>query len=219
MGKRSPKAVGTADPGYPTRIEHSCHEPGRRRFLRQVLLGSTALGVSAATVARAQDGRQIDFSILDEHDPLATDERAQPRASRARRAAPTTEERSETATVVEPAEEMITEQRALWVEPGYLILVQWRRPASNAGVIAAFEGASETVGAHLASQLTEPYAVLHDAAQLQEAERALLAVLVPIVAPAEIDVIHLDHDCTAVCSVPTIDPDLHVRGRLRSTTR
>ncbi len=218
MAKRSPKAIPTTDPGYPTKAEHACPEPGRRRFLRQVLVGSTALTVSAASVANAQDGRQIDFSILDEHDPLTPDERSQAPAARARRAAPATEERAEAASTAEEPEVTITEQRALWVEPGYLVLIQWRRPESNADVISAFEGASETVSSHLSTEIADPFATLHDPAQLQDAERALLAVLVPIVAPAEIDVIHLDHDCTSVCSVPTMLPDIQVRGRLRSTT-
>ncbi len=58
----------------------------------------------------------------------------------------------------------------------------------------------------------EDASTLHDIDSLHEVERQVSALLEERVAPAVIEVIHLDHDCTQVCSAldPGNPPHQHI---------
>jgi hypothetical protein len=98
------------------------------------------------------------------------------------------------------AAEMVTEDRALWVEPGYLLLLRWTRPVDDLAAVAALEGSAETVHTFLATRVTN-VDTLHNLDQLHPLEAELVVLLNARVAPTTIEVIHLDHDCTRVCSL------------------
>lgn len=97
----------------------------------------------------------------------------------------------------------IEESRALWIEPGYLLLVRWSRPEEDETSIAALENASQSLGEFLSTRVTS-VDNLHNLDQLHQVEWELVELLTPLVDPAEISVLHLDHDCTQVCSL--LDP-------------
>jgi hypothetical protein len=105
----------------------------------------------------------------------------------------------------------LEENRALWVEPGYLILLRWRRPDGNAAVIAALEASAEPMTSFLTEQV-QRVDQLHNVEQLHPIEQALARWLAPRVAPASLEVIHLDHDCTAVCAL--LEPSRRYPERL-----
>jgi hypothetical protein len=100
---------------------------------------------------------------------------------------------------------VITENRALWLQNGYLVLLRWRRDEGDNAVVAALEGSADDVSMFLADRVRS-VDNLHNIDQLHRIEGELLAQLAPRVAPATIEVLHLDHDCTAVCA--TLDPSL-----------
>ena len=93
----------------------------------------------------------------------------------------------------------ISENRALWIEPGYLLMLTWTRPEENSDVIAALEGSTETIGTYL-SENVATVDDLHDVSRLHVHENAIALLLETRVAPATIGTIHLDHDCNTVCN-------------------
>jgi hypothetical protein len=165
----------------------------------------------------------IDFSILAEHDPLAEEpsgvgrhEQVPARRRSARVGVRSDEPVEEVPTDGATAEPLITENRAVWVEGGYLVLIQWTRPESAEEAIAALEASSPDILAYLGT-LDASSAVLHDPGPLHVLETGLIALLSPIVAPATIDVIHLDHDCQTLCTggvSPDLSTPIRVRGRM-----
>lgn len=92
----------------------------------------------------------------------------------------------------------IVESRALWVEPGYLLLIKWSRPEDDESPIANLEGAADTLQTFLSTRV-ETVDQLHNLEQLHLLEWEIAEQLGPIVSPAVIDVLHLDHDCSSVC--------------------
>jgi hypothetical protein len=92
----------------------------------------------------------------------------------------------------------IVEYRSLWIEPGYIILVQWSRPSSNLDVVAALDAAVPSLTEYLSSTVTSSQQ-LHNPSLLHELEASLLTQLQPIVQPAVIIAVHLDHSCATVC--------------------
>lgn len=100
---------------------------------------------------------------------------------------------------------VITENRALWLQNGYLVLLRWRRAEGDNAVVAALEGSADDVSMFLADRVSS-VDNLHNIDQLHQIEAELLAQLAARVAPAAIEVLHLDHDCTVVC--PMLDPSL-----------
>ena len=109
----------------------------------------------------------------------------------------------------------MTEHRALWVDPGYLILLEWSRPVLNETPVASLEGSTEALAALLSEIVTEPDA-LHDTERLYQIERSVATLLATAVEPATIEVIHLDHDCNTVCGSLYVEETRPVvRGRRR----
>jgi len=105
---------------------------------------------------------------------------------------------------------MAVENRALWVEPGYLVLLRWERPVENEEVIATLEGSSDAVAAYLSEQVENSQS-LHDLGRLHLIEDGLAALLEARVAPADIQTLHLDHDCASVCTaLPDHIPDDYI---------
>lgn len=212
-GRRRRPRVEAQEPSYPGKTKEESHDGSRRRFLRQIALGGGVLsGLGGVTGLRAQEEPEIDFSTLGEH---ATVPEAP--ARRARRRGNNTSREEARADSVEPPEEevWVTEHRALWVDPGYLILIEWSRPASDTAPVASLEGSAAAVAALLSEQVTDPQA-LHDTERLFDIEQAVASLLAEAVAPARIDVLHLDHDCNVVCGSTYVeDPRPIVRGRRR----
>lgn len=184
----------------------------RRRFLKQVSVGAggsaVLAGVGLPQLAHGQS-REVDFSLLDRHrgthelvpTPPAQPMAAAPMAPALREEQAPADEAVLDAEPEPPAEPepQVVENRALWVEPGYLILLRWQRQDPGAAQIAALEGATEAVSAYLGEQVTDGSA-LHDLDRLHHIEHGLFTLLAGLVAPANIQTLHLDHDCTSVCS-------------------
>jgi hypothetical protein len=211
---------GTRAPAYPSwtalRGSPTPFDPSRRRFLRQVGTAAGALSVLSTTglprLAHAQQPTP-NFGLLDQHPPSgALVAPAQPMAMmpavpppapvQGLAQPPTTPAAIEPPTsgpTSQATAEWVTEDRALWVEPGYLILVRWSRPIDNLDVVAALEGATPTVAAYLSSNVTA-YNDLHDLDRLHTLEAGLVSMLAPTLSPATLDVLHLDHDCNTVCT-------------------
>lgn len=181
----------------------------RRRFLRQLTAGGAGLCVGGLPALSAATGYAIDLSILDHHPPVCDTSSAGLPSTKTGGAKP-----SGAGDVVESGDdsggwtplaqsEVVEEDRALWVDPGYLILLRWRRPVDDSLPVSALEAATEALADFL-----EENAVgmddLHDIDRLHQLEAELVALLSPLLAPAEIDVLHLDHDCTLVCD--TLSP-------------
>ena len=125
-------------PGYPSRSEVA-HDPSRRRFLRQVSAGAGAAGLlSAMGLPKLAHGQStdVDFGVLEAHPPrsgLAPEQPAAP-APPALPMAAAPPAPAPPAPPQEPVDEVvqvvaeITENRALWIEPGYLLMLMWTRP-------------------------------------------------------------------------------------------
>lgn len=193
--KRGVVPVEPADTGYPSRKEAG--DPSRRRFIRQITVGASAtclVGLPALTHGQSVPVR---FDRLNGHPTIE-------------RSTSTSSDRWQLAQIT-----TIDEQRSLWIEPGFVLLLEWTRPDGNEGPIAALEGATETVSAHLQESVTS-VDQLHNLDQLHQIESDLATLLEPIVAPAEIGLLHLDHDCETVCNdlePSTIGPVHHqMRG-------
>jgi len=190
-------------------------------------MGGSAFGVLRGAALVEAQGPDIDYSVLTEHElvtpasdaaPVRADETA-PR-SRARRRGPSelpdSPPDSTGSTQIATDEEWVTEHRALWIEPGYLVLLEWHRPAADETPIIGLEGADDAISIFLGEQ-SDISQTLHDTDGLSALEQAIAEMLIPAVAPAEIDVIHLDHDCNVICGagvVETTRPPV-VRGRRR----
>ena len=163
---------------YPTKDafqpQPTC-DTSRRRFLRQLSNGaSIACLLGIPTLAHGQS-MPVRFDLLDHHPPTTDDTRVAQIAS-------------------------FEEKRVLWVEPGYLVMVLWTRPAEDPSPVEAFEGATDFVSEYLEESVVS-MDQLHNLDQLHELERGLVTQLEPVVAPAEIAVLHIDHDCSAVCDL------------------
>lgn len=196
-----PRPRADASPDYPRagRVD-----PSRRRFLAQLSASAGGLGLfSALGLPRLAHGQSeaVDFSVLDAHPsptalaPPAPPAMAAPAAPMPAPAPPAASAPSQAAA--EPVE-MVTEHRALFVEPGYIVLLRWERPAGDTAVVAALEGSTEAVSAYLSANIDEMND-LHDIDRLHTHEHDLVELLQARVAPATIEVLHLDHDCNSVC--------------------
>lgn len=222
------------------------HDPARRRFLLQVAAtGGAVAFASGVPLLKAQD-LEIDFTVLESHDrlELTPSENARREAredsveaevgreqtvlgeSTPNEGSGGTGDQDPSGVPDDPPVDVpsgtlasITENRALWIPPGYLVLIQLTRDEDDETSIPAFEGASEQVSSYLDTTVTDTDQ-LHDVIQLREIELGILALLEPIVAPATIDVLHLDHDCTTVCgSLGPDDSHIMLRGEMPATYR
>ena len=167
--------------GLPTRESSALRKMGeadRRRFLKQLAAGA---GVFSLGLPRLSHGQsvEVNFGKLCDHPPVGPAGKPLP---------------SKETPAVE-----LTENRALWVTPGYLVLVRWRRHEDDDAVVAAFEGSADAVSTFLTTRVTSVDHI-HNLDQLHGLESDLMAMLAARVSPAQIDVLHLDHDCTVVCS-------------------
>jgi hypothetical protein len=204
------KAIHEA--GYPTWSDSREARPAdasRRRFIRQVMVGGGALCLAGVPRLSHGQSTEVDFSVLEHHRSVA-DQRGMvsPRADAAADVADSAlrEQDSARSRDEAPADptaladaNTVTEQRALWVQPGYLLLLRWTRPDGDDAPVAALEGAADEVATFLAGRVTT-VDNLHNLEQLRPLEADLAALLAAIVAPAVIEVLHLDHDCNTVCS-------------------
>jgi hypothetical protein len=195
-------------PDYPERPGPA--DPSRRRFLTRIGLGAGGASILAAAglpkLAHGQS-QEVDFSVLEAH-PGRHELRETPAGAPVMPAAPAPPPAPALSATVPPAAQTasprdaiatITENRALWIEPGYLVLVQWSRPADNTDVIAALEGTTEALAA-LFSENVSTYENLHDLLQLHILEDQVASLVEAAIAPAELVSLHLDHDCNTVCS-------------------
>lgn len=202
--KRVPSPVGVSFCATPTRktnpLPSTC-DAGRRRFLRQLAGGAGVCLVGYPQVARGSS-LSVDLSKLNHHprvEELTVD---------LDRPIPDTDSTPELPgeSPFPPSQFLsVEESRVLWVEPSYLVLIRWSRPEEDESSIAAFEGAEEQIGEYLATRVTT-VDDLHNLDLLHEIEQEIVDILAPIVLPAEIDVLHLDHDCTRICHL--LDPSL-----------
>lgn len=217
--KRRPMKVLQSTPPYPSRADNPLprhHDAGRRRFLRQLASGGALAAAGLPTLAHGQS-LPIDFDKLESHPrPLGRAEEPEP-AALAEEAAADLEPPLEGAAMADqmlaaqptpaPAEPPtggeVVENRALWVEPGYLILLRWSRPADNDVPVAALEGAADQLRSFFAARVTTVDQI-HNIEHLHVLEQQIIDLLGPEVLPARIEVLHLDHDCTVVCSA--LDP-------------
>lgn len=207
--KRSPVPKAITETSAPNRetnpLPAKC-DSSRRRFLRQ-LAGGT--GVCMVGLPRLSHGQslQIDLTKLDRHRPVGAllpvemaeaddfDDEEQ-----ARDTEPGTLMHADDPPPDPIGPATVVESRALWVEPGYLILVRWSRPETDESCVTALEGAADTLAEFLDTRVTNVDHI-HNLDQLHELEWELVEQLTPLVVPATIDVLHLDHDCTQVCAV------------------
>lgn len=217
--------LADSEASYPS-WEERPRDRSRRRFLTQVssIAGGAGLlsSIGLAELAHGQS-RPVDFSMLDHHaspaalvpsaPSAAAPAREQAREERAEdepglaSAEPVPNERSDTSEpLAEPSEPSadprgpeITENRALWVEPGYLILVRITRLESSSDAITAFEGSTEPMSEYLTREIGDT-SHLHNVDLLHNHEVALADIVQELISPAILEVLHIDHDCTTVCS-------------------
>ena len=202
--KRVPTPVGVSPSMTPTRktnpLPSKC-DASRRRFLRQLAGGA---GVCMVGYPQVVNGASlpIDLSKLSHHPRV--DELTQDENRRDPDAAPPSDLPGESPA---PSVQFISleESRALWVEPSYLLLIRWSRPEEDESPIAALEAAEEQIGEFLATRVTT-VDDLHNLDLLHQIEVEIVDLLAPIILPAEIEVLHLDHDCTRICH--NLDPSL-----------
>ncbi len=191
---------------------------GAAGFLATVGLPQLAHGQSMA----------VDFSVLEAHPPTAAPiaeapavaapapSAPAPSAALGALAAPPAPRPAPPAAAASPAEAAeasageplaqandeafveITENRALWLEAGYLVLLRWVRRDGDQVVVAALEGSTAAVG-ELLQREVQATSDLHNLDRLHAIEAALVGLLEPLVAPARIEALHLNHDCNVVC--------------------
>lgn len=218
-----------AEPAYPTNPRGRRHDPSRRGFLLRVAASGGAVAFAKGIPLVSAQGIEVDFSILDGHDPLGRSGlEVQPEevGGPMRSAVPSTTVEPETGGSGATSEETtpedtppddgsgvgdLTENRALWVEPGYLLLIQWTRPEDDETPVIQLEASAEVVAAHLASAVTDEH-TLHELHSLHTIELGLVDLLTPLVAPATVEVVHLDHDCEAICGPLGPEPEIMLRG-------
>lgn len=212
---RKPRPKRTYRTSLPSRADEPPPEgcdPSRRRFLRQIAAGTGALCfVGFAGNARSQE-RAVQFYRLEGHPETTSVEEGTGSIA--------PEPTDEPSVEVDPdpsvgAVVRVEENRALWVDPGYLILVRWTRPVGDNAPVAALEGAESVVEAFLASSVTS-VDQLHNLDRLHRLEAELADILRRRVAPATIEVLHLDHDCSIVCGALSPGtgppPPVHIDG-------
>ncbi len=204
--KRKPVPSKSVDPDYPDRQSapvEALTVPSRRAFLAQVGLTSGALGLGGLPKLAHGQSLQVNFDRLSNHPALSSPDPA-PEAEAAVMDYEEAQEESDDSdsdefAAAEPVE-TITENRALWVEPGYLVLLRWTRTAADSDVIAALEGSGDSVAAFLTGRITNVDHV-HNIEQLHPIEHDLLIHLSSLLPSVTIEMLHIDHDCTTVCSV------------------
>lgn len=210
---RIPKPKTAISPLHPTWEDAPEHcDTSRRRFLKQLGVGSGLLTtVGLPSLGHGQSlpinyekllnhpttggvHREVGADLLQESDLAAM-------MADSEDSGPSLDDSvaDQAPSADEASVEEVVENRALWVEPGYLLLIRWARPADNQAPITALEGSADTISAFLTAQVTGTDS-LHNLDQLHVIETALLADLSPRLSPARIEVIHIDHDCTSVCS-------------------
>lgn len=210
------KADRPTRPDYPQRKQF---DPGRRRFLRQV--GTTAGGVGLVaslglpTLSHGQS-IEVDFSVLDAH-PLRQTAEPVIQVDMPSMVAPATPVGSLSATPSvdvtdpggtdppepgliggDPDEDDVIEDRALWIESGYLVLMRIARDAEDVTVGEDVDAASETVASYITENLSN-YDVLHNIDSLHTHENGIAVIIDGLIEPAHIVSLHLDHDCTETC--------------------
>jgi hypothetical protein len=145
-------------------------------------------------LAHGQDqSLPVDFSRLSNHPSVRPAEDEQVMAEVAAPAEEAPPLPADQAPLSEAPAEPITvidENRALWVEPGYLIMLTWQRP-DDATIVAALEGSAQAVQDFLSARVTQ-VDQLHNIEQLHGLEGEVLVLLESRVAPAHITVLHLD---------------------------
>ena len=210
-----PKAVSSAAaPKYPTLQEWSSFDPERRTLIRSAAAAGVLLGAGAwVTEVLGEEApkgstTQGDFSALDGYDPQKRKDEARANEQPTRRAAQ--KHRRGRVSSPRPKAEFIVERRSLYVRPGYRIALEWTRSKGDDAPVAARDGAVVALVAYLGQAVTDPTS-LHDAATVQRLESGVLELLGPLVAPAEITVLHLTHSCGPVCGKERP----MVRGRIR----
>jgi len=176
--------------GQSREVDFSLLDAHRNRDALAPAAAEMAAGDALADAAAEQSRPEAEPAPEPEPEPLA--EPAEPVAAAPVAAAPAAAEPP-------PEQATVVENRALWIEPGYLILLRWNRPASNDDVVARLEGATEHVRSYL-TVAVESVDTLHNFDQLHDLEHGVASLLEPLIAPATIDTIHLDHDCSRVCS-------------------
>ena len=204
---RRTKPTGRVEPKLPSRennpLPTKC-DGSRRRFLQQLGAGTGLL--IGAGLPRLVHGQSlpINFEKL-EHHPRAETPSASSAQTVSYDAAPVADEVG-TLLAQSGAGEVFVENRALWIDPGYLILLRWSRPVGDEGPAVALEAAATDLSTLIQARVTN-VDNLHNFNQLHELENSLVATLSGRVTPATIEVLHLDHDCTSVCSVlnPSIE--------------
>jgi hypothetical protein len=213
---RKPKPRASHESSLPDRRGNPWRawtDADRRGFLRQLAGGSGALCLGGLSRLAGADELPVDFSVLERHRPVGALVPADAEAAPAE-AEEADDARAEAEVdrdqVVDPADEQdqastqeVVENRALWVEPGYLILMQWQRPVDDTRPVDAIPAATEVARSYLASRVTSVDQI-HNIDQLHVIEAELVPLLAAALAPAEIAVLHLDHDCRTVCSA--LDP-------------
>lgn len=207
--------------GYPARQRDgdAALDPSRRRFMRQLAGGAGAAGLlSTFGLPRLAHGQsmEVNFSLLDAHpsthdlmSPASGDMTAAPAApAEPAAAAPPPPAAPPSDSVAGAGVTQVTENRALFVDPGYLFLIRWTRPADNADVVAALEGSAQAVQSYLGEHVSTADD-LHDLGRLHAIEMGVVELLSSRVAPANVETLHLDHDCNTVCSSLgwEVDPD------------
>ncbi len=148
------KPAPRRDVAYPRLDEGRCVDHSRRRFLRQLGAGAGAAGiVGTLGLPRLSHGqsREVDFTLLDAHPSRASLEpnpapveaplAVMPAATAP---APPADAPAQPASPARAAV-MLTENRALWIEPGYLILIRWMRPEGDAAPVGARLGSAVVV--------------------------------------------------------------------------
>jgi hypothetical protein len=113
----------------------------------------------------------------------------------------------------------VIEDRSLWIDPGYIVLIRWTRPVDNTDVIAALEGSVPAVSSYLSTSITSRDE-LHEVERLHGHELAITNLLAPLIVPARILVLHLDHNCSTVCSrFPDFTETIPLPGMISPTQR
>lgn len=205
--KRKPRPKRTFHSKLPTRRDWA-----RRHFLRQLTVGAGAIFlVGLPDVSRAQESR-VNFYRIDGHPevgPLAPSDVGEGTESDPPDDPLEVAERVEDPLPVDdppPVEsraDMVEEQRALWIDDGYLVLIRWSRPEHDRRVISTLEDSASVVREFLSASVTSTDQ-LHNLDRLHRIETELAGVLQRRVEPAIIEVLHLDHDCSVVCN--SLDP-------------